>query len=133
MDKVQRPTSERVPRLAHRVVSPFVRRLLSGLAIVASGLALSACNTSGHSLEYQKGWNYGLALVQHATYVGADLVTTEDTTCDQTASAKWPSSYGIIPAGKYSDYSQWDKGCSDAVSYMNGLGQRDLQIPFGPP
>jgi hypothetical protein len=110
-----------------------VRRLLSGLAIVASGLALSACNTSGHSLEYQKGWNYGVALVEHARYIGASAVTAEATTCDQTASKKWPPVYGMVPPSKYPDYSQWDSGCGDAVSYVNGLGQRDLQIPFGPP
>lgn len=111
----------------------LVRRLLSGLAILTSGLALSACNTSGHSLEYQKGWNYGLALVEHARNIGADRVSTEYTTCDQTASKKWPPVYGMIPPSKYAASSQWDNGCGDAVSYVNGLGQRYLQIPFGPP
>ncbi len=110
-----------------------VRRLLTGLVIAASGLALSACGSSGHSLEYQRGWNYALAFVEHASYLGPDVIMAEDTTCDQTARSKWPPVYGMIPQSKYPDYRQWVTGCYDAVSYVNGFGQKDVQSPLGPP
>lgn len=65
MDKVQRPTSERVPRLAHRVVSPFGWRHAKGIAVIRVLVAVwlvilaSICFTFGL-------WGWGVFCVASA-------------------------------------------------------------------
>lgn len=118
-----------------RVANPsnrlkLVGRLVAAAVIVVSALALLTFRGGGKSQAYKEGWDYVVKSVKSGTTVGQGSAPFVD--CQGAAAAKWPGtySYGFQSNANYQKFTDWNQGCSDALTWIDSSGLNGLQIKY---